>query len=143
MKDFMESFNHPFGKEACKRRLLEEYKTYGKLIVAFDYDNTIFDYHNNGGDYSCVIELLKRCARLGFELILFTCDEDISDSHRKSTIVYDMLGLAPDGKLWINQSSVLPRSYKPYYNILLDDRAGLEESYEILKYVVDEITKLN
>lgn len=29
-----------------------------------------------------------------------------------------------------------------YYNILLDDRAGLEESYEILKYVVDEI-KLN
>lgn len=32
---------------------------------------------------------------------------------------------------------------KPYYNILLDDRAGLEESYEILKYVVDEIIKLN
>lgn len=65
MKGFMESFNHPFGKEACKKRLLEEYKKYGKLIVAFDYDNTIFDYHNNGGDYSCVIELLKRCARLG------------------------------------------------------------------------------
>ena len=41
MKGFMESFNHPFGKEACKKRLLEEYKKYGKLIVAFDYDNTI------------------------------------------------------------------------------------------------------
>ena len=143
MKGFMESFNHPFGKEACKKRLLEEYKKYEKLIVAFDYDNTIFDYHNNGGDYSCVIELLKRCARLGFELVLFTCDEDISESHRKSTIVYDMLGLAPDGELQINQSSVLPKSYKPYYNILLDDRAGLEESYEILKYVVNEIIKLN
>lgn len=51
----------------------------------------------------------------------------------KSTIVYDMLGLAPDGELQINQSSVLPKSYKPYYNILLDDRAGLEESYEIFK----------
>lgn len=94
MKGFMESFNHPFGKEACKKRLLEEYKKYGELIVAFDYDNTIFDYHNNG-------------------------------------------------ELQINQSSVLPKSYKPYYNILLDDRAGLEESYEILKYVVDEIIKLN
>lgn len=56
---------------------------------------------------------------------------------------YYMLGLAPDGELQINQSSVLPKSYKPYYNILLDDRAGLEESYEILKYVVDEIIKLN
>lgn len=54
-----------------------------------------------------------------------------------------MLGLAPDGELQINQSSVLPKSYKPYYNILLDDRAGLEESYEILKYVVDEIIKPN
>lgn len=39
-------------------------------------------------------------------------------------------------------SSIFSKSKKPYYNILLDDRAGLEESYEILKYVVDEI-KLN
>ena len=43
-------FNHPFGKEACKKRLLEEYYKYGKLIVAFDYDNTIYDYHQNGGE---------------------------------------------------------------------------------------------
>lgn len=40
-------------------------------------------------------------------------------------------------------SRLFPNSRKPYYNILLDDRAGLEESYEILKYVVDEIIKLN
>lgn len=38
--------------------------------------------------------------------------------------------------------AIFSKSKKPYYNILLDDRAGLEESYEILKYVVDEI-KLN
>lgn len=63
-------FNHPFGKEACKKRLLE----------------------------------------------------DLS---------------APN-----ISSSIFSKSKKPYYNILLDDRAGLEESYEILKYVVDEI-KLN
>jgi hypothetical protein len=69
-------FNHPFGKEACKKRLLEEYHKYRKLIVAFDFDNTIFDYHNTGGDYSCVIELLKECSLLGFEMILFTTDED-------------------------------------------------------------------
>lgn len=68
-------FNHPFGKEACKKRLLEEYHKYRKLIVAFDFDNTIFDYHNTGGDYSCVIELLKECSLLGFEMILFTTDD--------------------------------------------------------------------
>lgn len=45
-------------------------------------------------------------------------------------------------RIFVNESPVFPNSEKPYYNILLDDRAGLEESYEILKYVVDEI-KLN
>lgn len=135
----MSDFNHPFNKENCKKRLLAEYKKYGKLIVAFDYDNTIFDYHNAGGDYSCVIELLRECARLGFELVLFTCEEDVCKQNDKSKKVFNLLELGPDGELQVNQSSVFSKSPKPYYNILLDDRAGLEESYEILKYVIDDI----
>ena len=127
-------FNHPFGKEACKKRLLEEYYKYGKLIVAFDYDNTIYDYHRNSGDYSEVIELLKECARLGFKLILFTCEDDPITLQCKVDLCENLLKTGIDLK-----SSVFPESDKPYYNILLDDRAGLEESYEILKYVIDEI----
>lgn len=142
MKGFMESFNHPFGKEACKKRLLEEYKKYGKLIVAFDYDNTIFDYHNNGGDYSEVINLLNKCYKLGFHLILFTCETNLQELCIKQMKTAKLLGLDEDFELYTNESPVFPNSEKPYYNILLDDRAGLEESYEILKYVVDEI-KLN
>ena len=71
----MKVFNHPFNKENCKKRLLEEYHRYGKLIVAFDFDNTIYDYHNDGGDYSEVIKLLRDCSKLGFELVLFTTEE--------------------------------------------------------------------
>lgn len=138
-------FNHPFGKEACKKRLLEEYHKYGKLIVAFDFDNTIFDYHNTGGDYSCVIELLKECSLLGFEMILFTTDEDDYKIMAKQTICM-RLGIANITSNTLSapniSSSIFSKSKKSYYNILLDDRAGLEESYEILKYVVDEI-KLN
>lgn len=146
MKGFMESFNHPFGKEACKKRLLEEYKKYGKLIVAFDYDNTIFDYHNNGGDYSCVVNLLRHCTMLGFEMILFSTEEDEDKiiekqvecvQMRVGNLINDMI-IPP-----FTSSRLFPNSKKPYYNILPDDRAGLEESYEILKYVVDEIIKLN
>lgn len=132
----MKVFNHPFNKENCKKRLLEEYYKYGKLIVAFDFDNTIYDYHNNGGDYSEVIELLKDCSKLGFELILFTTEEDFTKLLNKSNSVKDLLGTA---NFKINKSSIFRSATKPYYNILLDDRAGLEESYEILKYVVDEI----
>lgn len=125
--------------------LLEEYHKYGKLIVAFDFDNTIFDYHNTGGDYSCVIELLKECSLLGFEMILFTTDEDDYKIMAKQTICM-RLGIANITSNTLSapniSSSIFSKSKKPYYNILLDDRAGLEESYEILKYVVDEI-KLN
>lgn len=139
-------FNHPFGKEACKKRLLEEYHKYGKLIVAFDFDNTIFDYHNNGGDYSCVINLLRRCTMLGFEMILLSTEENENKIIEKQVecvqmgignLINDMI-IPP-----FTSSRLFPNSRKPYYNILLDDRAGLEESYEILKYVVDEIIKLN
>lgn len=136
----MKVFNHPFNKENCKKRLLEEYKKYGKLIVAFDYDNTIYDYHNNGGDYSEVIELLKDCSKLGFELILFTTEEDYDNLLDKIHKVDSILGTF---NYRVNRSSIFSKAQKPYYNILLDDRAGLEESYEILKYVVDEIIKLN
>lgn len=115
----------------------------GKLIVAFDFDNTIFDYHNTGGDYSCVIELLKECSLLGFEMILFTTDD--YKIMAKQTICM-RLGIANITSNTLSapniSSSIFSKSKKPYYNILLDDRAGLEESYEILKYVVDEI-KLN
>lgn len=141
----MESFNHPFNKENCKKRLLEEYKKYGKLIVAFDYDNTIFDYHNKRGDYSCVINLLRHCTRLGFEMILFSTEESEDKliekqvkcvNMRIGNLIMDDMIIPP-----FIGSRLFPNSKKPYYNILLDDRAGLEESYEILKYVVDEISK--
>lgn len=32
------------------------------------------------------------------------------------------------------------KTIKPYYNILLDDRAGLEESYLILKETIKRFT---
>lgn len=134
----MKVFNHPFNKENCKKRLLEEYYKYGKLIVAFDFDNTIYDYHNNGGDYSEVIQLLQDCSKLGFELVLFTTEEDydklLSKIHKVDRILDSF-------NFRVNSSSIFSKAKKPYYNILLDDRAGLEESYEILKYVVDEINE--
>lgn len=132
----MKVFNHPFNKENCKKRLLEEYHRYGKLIVAFDFDNTIYDYHNDGGDYSEVIKLLRDCSKLGFELVLFTTEEDYD---KLLTKVHKVDRILNTCNCKVNISSVFSKAKKPYYNILLDDRAGLEESYEILKYVVDEI----
>ena len=129
---------HPFNQQACLDRLKEEYDKYGKLIVAFDFDNTIYDFHNNGGDYSEVIELLKECIKLEFDLILFTVDEDpYKISEKIRWLVSNDLWNYKSSHFFVYTSPIFSGSRKPYYNILLDDRAGLEESYNILKQVVD------
>lgn len=129
---------HPFNQQACLERLKNEYDKYGKLIVAFDFDNTIYDFHKNGGDYSEVIDLLKECIKLEFDLILFTVDEDTDKVTEKIRwLVSNDLWSYKSSHFFVNTSPVFNRSRKPYYNILLDDRAGLEESYNILKQVVD------
>lgn len=114
-------------------RLRKDYLTHGSLFVAFDYDNTVFDYHNQGIRYDKIISLLQTCKALGFTMILFTSNEGdqltdvIKDLHNRN-IPYDLINENP-----------LMNTRKPYYNILLDDRAGLSEAYKNLKRLTDEI----
>lgn len=133
----MKLFSHPYTISRATNRLIDEYRKYkGKLVIAFDFDNTIFDYHNNGGDYSSVISLLKDCSDLGFIMVLFTSNED----KKKLDWMVEYcthFGIRVD---YINESPIM-KTRKPYYNILLDDRAGLEECYTILSKLVDLIKK--
>ena len=115
--------------------LMNAYKEHGQLIVAFDFDNTIFDYHQKGIDYEEVISLLAECSFLGFCMVLFTCEEhqtqlEIKMQWCKSrAIIVD----------YINTSPVKPDAAKPYCNILLDDKAGLSESYDRLSRFLQKI----
>ena len=49
------------------------------LIIAFDFDNTVFDYYKEGNqyEYDDVIDLLKYCYDLSMTLVLYTCKENI------------------------------------------------------------------
>lgn len=53
-------------------RLKQDYLAHKSLFVAFDYDNTVFDYHSQGINYEAIVELLRICKSYGFTLILFT-----------------------------------------------------------------------
>lgn len=123
---------HPFFNAGATGRLHDEYDKYGKLIIGFDFDNTIFDYHNCGGDFRSIILLLQECKTLGFTLYLFTADSD-PEKLKWKTDFCKHYGIEPE---YINESPVLKENKKPYFNILLDDRAGLESAYCILKTVV-------
>ena len=120
---------------------MKEYHKHNNLIVAFDFDNTVYDYHDDGGDYSDVIDLLKYCHQLGFTLILYTCETSATKLAWKINWCNNNLGFRPD---YVNKSPVLNNittNSKIYYNILLDDRAGLYESMSILMNVISNIEK--
>lgn len=114
-------------------RLKEELEKYEFLIIGFDFDDTIYDYHKKGYTYDGVINLLRKAKELGFILCLYTVEPD---SHKLTwKISYcTNLGIGPD---YINKSPVMIGTTKPFFNILLDDRAGLYSSYLALKEIIE------
>jgi hypothetical protein len=126
---------HPFDEERCTRRLLWEYQNYDRLIVGVDFDNTIKTIKP---DSSCdeLIDLLRRCSE---DPKIVLCLWTISENYQELKDKYDYcksLGIQLD---FINDSPFLSElgGNKKFFNVLLDDRAGLESAYNNLKYVLD------
>jgi len=110
---------------------MSEYKQYGNLIVALDFDGTINDYHNEGLEFEKVIDLIKACNQLDFQIVIFTANPDTEYIEKKcSDLGIEICGINK------NLVPMFDKSPKIYYNILLDDRAGLESAYYILADVV-------
>ena len=115
---------------------MQEYEQYGSLIIAYDYDNTVYDYHGRGDTFNDVIDLLKACEVEKFHLTVFTsCNDDrfpeIREYLIKNDIPFNAINETPD---------FIPfRGRKVYYNHLLDDRAGLPSAVSILWKVIGNI----
>lgn len=117
-------------------RLAEEFVKYGKLIIAVDYDDTLYDFHNKGRTYNMLRSLLLRW-RPYAQIIIFTgSGEDeypaIERYLHENFIPYD--GINCD-------SVVRSSSRKIYANVYLDDRAGLDSAYEMMLNLITEIEK--
>ena len=130
------AFKHPFNDERCARRLLWEYQNYDRLIVGVDFDNTIRPVKP---DSSCeeVIELLRRCSK-DPKITLCLWSISVSQEEEQEKLDFcESLGITID---YVNYSPFRIGRYvteKQYFNVLLDDRAGLESAYNNLKYVLD------
>lgn len=114
-------------------RLKREYLTHGSLVVAFDFDNTVFDFHSSGLDMESTVNELKRAHANGLDLFAFTANEDHVFVRN---FVFENLGIE-DVPININHLDHLFASRKPFYSILLDDRAGLASAQETLKDLND------
>lgn len=109
-------------------RLIRQYKEHGSLVVGYDFDGTIYDTNGIGGDFSPVIDLLRKCTEIGFRMCLWTAEPKPEQLEWKIEYA-KKLGIGVD---YVNESPLMPGTKKPYFNILLDDRAGLPYTYRLL-----------
>lgn len=115
-------------------RLLEEYKQYKSLVVAFDFDDTVYDYHKKGRLYKEVIKLLRKLKNINCYLICWTGQADlefVKTYLRENNIPFDTINENPP----FYKSD----SRKIYANAYLDDRAGLKQVYRELGNLVKTI----
>ena len=125
-----------FDTNSCVERLLKEWDKYGKLIVAYDFDDTV-NGDAMGRNCICekVIELLNKCKEAGCTLIVYTarpyeeCDE-VKKYLKDKGIPWDYFN-ENDPTLNFNPGG------KVFYNIFFEDRAGLGQTYDIMRKVLE------
>ena len=123
-------------------RLYTEYLKHKSLIVALDFDQTINDCHNKGYEFPKVIELIKDCNAVGFRVVIFSGSARerypaIREHCEKLGIKID--GINEDLIDWHPDKSLDWSKSKIYYNIFLDDRAGLDSAYKVLRLLVSNV----
>jgi len=115
------------------KRLVMEWVKHNNLIIAYDYDNTVFDYHNEGLEFNSMKNLLNRCKEVGATFVVYSCSPQ--DRHEEMKTYLSENEFPCD---YINESPIKlfdDGTGKIFYNILLDDRAGLRSAYDILDEV--------
>ena len=122
--------------QAVVYRLLQEWATHGNIVIGVDQDDTIFDYHGKGFIFPRTWNLLKKAQDMGAILCSWTADdrEDyIRDQWKLRDLHMDYFNKSPIdcGKI----------SKKPYFNLLLDDRAGLSSALDILEQTLIDHTE--
>lgn len=129
-----------FSNDRAVERLIHDYKEHQNLIIAYDFDDTVRPSKPNN---SCdiVIKLLQICSKLQFTMICFTVRSGQSDVELvKGTC--KSLGINCD---YINEDCIqfkeeakdMQYTHKIFYNIFLDDRAGLESACKTLVDFLD------
>jgi hypothetical protein len=124
--------------ENSSNRLLDEYIKYGTLVIAFDFDDTVYDFHKKGRTYCDVIQLLQKLKSINCYLICWTGQDDenfVRNYLNENNIPFDSFNENPPFHKSISR--------KIYANAYLDDRAGLKQVYDELNNLVLTIKSKN
>lgn len=135
----METFNYEFdpNTERYIARLHREWKEYGQIILACDFDDTLSPWKFSDFDYKEVFKLIREAKKIGAMVVVFTsCKSDryqfIRDYCKENGVEISAINENPIDLPYGNDRKI-------YYNHLLDDRAGLLQAMAILSITMMRI----
>lgn len=129
--------------EGCVNRLYTQWLKHPRLICAVDFDSTVspLDEREKDVDYSDTINVLKRAAKHNFFIVVYSCSN--TERYEKIHKHFAQFGL----EVAAINSNIIDLGFEPqakiYYNILLDDKAFLAGSIEVLNKLIDKIEAQN
>ena len=113
-------------------KLVEQYQKTNQLIVAYDFDDTVSPLHSSGC-WRAASAIRKAKEVLNAYCIVYTCN----DNYAKIIKYLDENNIPWDA---INENAPFISfgggDCKIYYNILLDDKAGLHQAIEDLEALI-------
>lgn len=122
-------------------RLWAEYQKYGSLIVAVDFDDTLYDFHKQGHSYELVRQLVRDLYAANCHIIIWTGNQDtefVKGFLLENDIPYHSIN--EDSKDGMDYTGGNPPR-KLYANVYVDDRAGLEYVYNDLRKLLYNVNK--
>jgi hypothetical protein len=122
----MDEFLKP---DALYDQLLHKYKKYGRLVIACDFDRTLYDSKESGESYEMVRQLIRDLYQHNCYIIIFTGNKNIAFMRNflfKNNIPYNSIN---EDAPFVKIDNI---GRKPYFNAIIDDRAGLICVYEAL-----------
>lgn len=108
-------------------RLISEYDKHSNVIIGVDFDDTIHDTFNRGFKHFKALIVLLRLLQRDFNctLCVWTANQDetkVREFWEANELVINYYNTSPLADRFPGP--------KPYFNILLDDRAGLDSTYK-------------
>jgi len=135
--------HHFMDADVQLERLIRVHQEHGGLTVAVDFDNTLYDFHYENEksmrakyDFSEIDALLRRLKAAKCFIAIWTANDDDELIKRilvERNIPYDAINENPP--------YFKSESRKIYYNVLLDDAAGLRETYLLLHRFIRAIAE--
>lgn len=113
-------------------RLVAEYDKYSALHVGYDFDSTVYDYHQTGESHEMVRQLLRDLTAIGCKCYCWTAQRDhdfVKEFLAENNIPCEGINTGGINLGW--------ESRKPFYSALLDDRAGLHQTYTELRMLAN------